>query len=147
MEDLWPEVKGESPHTAPVTILREQAALLAEKTGHLVEARVERVERAAKEELMGEAARPGHFRFSFFLVAPRLENYRYRLFHMHHDYNLYPVILYADEDVKAEVRPGGEEGILAETETEFREALRSVFSAGKTTKILQALIAQSPKEA
>ncbi|MBU2490912.1 MAG: hypothetical protein KKA60_16125 [Proteobacteria bacterium] len=146
MEDLWPGMTREDQLRAPVSILREQAAFLAGKTGRLVEALVKREERAGKAELMGEAGTPGYFRFSFFLVAPRLEDYRYRLFHIHHDFNLYPVIIYPDEGVKTEIRPGGEEGILAENEEEFRAALRSIFSAKKTARIIRALMAQSPGE-
>src|SRR2546422_72654 len=78
--DFWPtDLKAAA--TAPVAILRQQAALLGQKTHNLVEAQVETV------------SSPPYLIHNFVLVAPSLDNYRFKLFRIHHEIApLYPVI-------------------------------------------------------
>ena len=71
MIDLWPDDIEHTSVKAPVTILKEQGALLGRKTDNLVEGVVARDRRLFTE--------PGDFRYSFYLAAPALGDYRYRL--------------------------------------------------------------------
>lgn len=76
--DLWPSVFGYQETELPDAILREQANRLGEKTNHLVEARVEAPVYATYLT--------DKIRLGFYLVAPRLGNYSYRLFTIEYHY-------------------------------------------------------------
>ncbi len=151
MQDLWPEdiVISAEKLKAPVTILKEQASLLGKKTQNLVEAIVRTNERMQA---------PERFAYDFYLVAPALSAYRYRLFTIMHGIQLYPVNVYVDRDMAAEIAPGrvgredmpmifsgipGEQReLLAKSEEELLEILKKIFGAKKTKQIIQALLAQ-----
>jgi hypothetical protein len=147
MVDLWPaDLVQPLEQKAPVTILREQATLLGQKTSNLVEGRV----------VEGTTQLPGLFVYSFQLIAPVLKNYSYRLFSIRHDINLYPLQVSLDDDLVDEVfgdrkkeilLPDGSESIMIDrtvsSEEEFLEALSKIFGASKTRHIINALIAQS----
>lgn len=123
--NLWPEDIAVTDAVAPVVILKEQAALLGQQTQNLVEARVY----------------PGQSRYSeypfvyyFELVAPALENYRYRLFEISHGVEFYPVRIGFE----------GFDGYSdAKSENEFMEELANIFSSERTKRIISSLIAQS----
>jgi hypothetical protein len=115
--DLWGEVQAVATRT-PVSILREQAALLGPKTEYLVEAQVE-------TEAVG-----GNFYHRFNLIVPPLDKYTYQLFMVVHDVNLYPISVWG-------------EGKELQDETEFTEWLGQRLSAPKTRKVLSNLIAQA----
>ena len=76
--DLWGEITPSAVRT-PVSILREQAALLGSKTKNTIEGKVE--SRVSGSLLY----------HSFNLIVPALENYTYELFQISHDVNLYPI--------------------------------------------------------
>lgn len=130
MIDLWPDDIGYTKLKAPVTILMEQASLLGKKTQNLVEAKIGRDE--AFEE----------FCYNFYLVAPALGNYRYKLFTIFHDIQLYPVKINIDSDILEEVSPGTEGQLSAESEDDFLDILRKIFGAEKTRSLIYALLAQ-----
>lgn len=134
MRDLWPEEIGPIPDLkAPVTILREQASLLGKKTNNLVEAEVMQLESAISEE--------SEFNYAFLIVAPALDNYRYKLFTISYNINIYPVTISVDGEIRAEINPADSEGkLLAESEGEFVEILKKIFSAKKTKKVIGALL-------
>jgi len=117
-EDLWPETFGEAPGSSPLLILKQQAALLGKKTNHLVEASVH--SQIQKEDV---------FSHTFVLRAPAID-YRYVLFRVSHEINLYPIFTTVTE------------GPL-ESEEELKEFLRDVFSRESTAKVINALITQS----
>jgi hypothetical protein len=115
--DLWGEFRPAEGRT-PLAILREQAALLGDKTKHLVEARVvTRTEESA-------------FFHSLRLVVPALDQYTYELFTVHHGVDLYPVTAYG------EARP-------LKTEDEFVEWLRARLSSEATKRIISNLMSQA----
>lgn len=116
--DLWGEISPVQIRT-PVAILKEQAALLGAKTNRLVEAVVDTT-----------AIGNGTFEHSFSLVAPALDNYRYRLLTIRHGVELYPI------NVPGRVEPD------PQTEEEFLDWLRGKLSAANTKKIIGALLAQ-----
>src|SRR5580704_15217123 len=79
-DDLWPTNIADANLLTPVTILKEQAALLGEKTRQLV---------------TGEVATPATgnlFVHHFYIVAPTL-NYKYELFSISHGVSFYPTTL------------------------------------------------------
>ena len=115
--DLWGEFKPAVGRT-PLAILREQAALLGDKTKRLVEARV--VTRTDGSV----------FFHSFRLVVPALDLYTYELFTVHHEVDLYPVTAYAETR-------------LLKTEDEFVEWLRAKLSSEATMRIIGNLMAQA----
>ena|SRR5689334_13433918 len=125
-QDLWPEDIG-SPIdlTAPVNILKEQAALLGDKTHNIVEAEV-------KTEFVDHDSALRHY---FYLVAPALNHYRYRLFRIKHQpTNFYPI-----EITGAALK----EPSIINSEDELREVLKNLFFSEQTRRIIQSLIAQS----
>jgi hypothetical protein len=77
--DLWPDIE-QSKDVLPVTILREQAAALGKKTSHLLEGRVST-----------RTDEDGNFVHSFYVVAPTMDNYSYRLLTITHGAEPYPV--------------------------------------------------------
>ena len=71
----------------PISILREQAALLGAKTKNMVKATVEH----------GRLADDLDLRFN--LVVPALDHYRYQLFHVTQSARGYPLTVYEDRTV------------------------------------------------
>lgn len=150
MPDLWPKDIEYTGLKAPVTILREQASLLGKRTQNIVTAEV-----AQPRDLLvrmdqlrvinpRDPLKPKAFFYAFHLVAPVLGNYRYELFTIANDIRLYPVMIYPDEDILAEIAPDASEKILvAETEDEFVEMLSKILSSQKTKHVIQAILAQS----
>lgn len=123
---LWPEEFGTMTEVPPVAILREQAALLGEKTRNIVEARV-------RTTTAGE----GRFVHGFELVAPILDDYIYPLFSVSHDIRLYPLTLevFGPERSSTSTRVASQEELVS--------CLRDVFAAPHTRAVMQALITQS----
>ncbi|MCZ6675995.1 MAG: hypothetical protein O7E52_01970 [Candidatus Poribacteria bacterium] len=124
--DLWPDdIAVTNDLKPPVAILRQQAALLGEKTQNLVEA-----------EISSSSIGSG-FRHHFNLVVPALDNYRFRLFYITHPISLYPINISVSS-------PGKDDTVIeVKSEDEFTKALRGIFSSEETKRIIQALIAQS----
>lgn len=82
------------------------------------------------------------FRYGFYIVAPALGNYRYKLFTIQHDVNLYPVKFTTDEDIKNEIYPD-KNTISAGSEKEFLEILKKIFQSKRTKQIIGSLLSQS----
>jgi hypothetical protein len=122
--DLWPPDFGVSGPLPPVAILRGQAAALHERTKGLVMGDVRNVSET-----------PGRFLYAFDLVAPALDDYRYTLFVIDHDINLYPVELLARR-----IRP---EPYRAATPEQFESVLKEVLARDETLGVVPSLIAQS----
>jgi|SRR5947209_15615324 len=122
MADLWPDDFGKSDVTPPRTILREQAEALSKKTRGLVEG------------LVTTISHPPHsFAQTFFLSVPDLDNYTYRLLVVVHPLQFYPL------DVQAEVLG---KTFACAAEKDFKDALREIFNANETKRIIAALLAQ-----
>jgi hypothetical protein len=117
--DLWGGFQPAEVRS-PLSILRQQASLLGDKTGHLVEARVD--SRAQYKE----------FFHSFRLVVPALDDYTYELFRISHTIDLYPIsVRWKDERVELE------------TEEAFVDWLSSCLSSEATKRIISTLMAQA----
>jgi hypothetical protein len=120
--DLWPSDITTITTVAPVTMLRQQASRLNEKTKHVVEADVY------------SENRDGAFWHGFHLVAVALDNYKFRLFSIVHGIDFYPLEI----DFF-----GCDEPIKVSSESDFIEALRKIFSSKDTKRVLHSLISQS----
>jgi hypothetical protein len=120
--DLWPEI-DQSQVVPPVAILREQAALLGKKTNHLLEGRVDT-----------RSTPDGRFVHSFYIVAPTLDDYTYKLFEIEHDADQYPV---------ATTEPGVG-GIYEQSasEQQLLDHVRRVLNSEKTKRVVGSLLAQ-----
>jgi hypothetical protein len=118
--DLWPDTIATTDIKPPVAILREQAALLAQKTNGLVEGKVT------------TTTDSGRIIHSFFLVAPALGQYRYQLFWVAHDITLYPVGVYFDAFERD-----------APSEEELLRILKEIFFSETTLRVVHSLVAQS----
>ena len=113
--DLWGELAPADMRT-PVSLLREQAALLGEKTGYVVVARVETTPRS------------GFFNHRLILVAAALGDYEYELLKIRHGVDLYPV---------TDARTGEE----MEDEELFLEWLHQQLTSPATVKVVGNLVA------
>ena len=118
--DLWPNDFGTVGVKPPVTVFCEQATLLAKKTNGIVEAEV----RTSTE---GD-----QFSHRFSIVAPALGGYRYLLFTLDHDVNLYPSSMYFQDNEQH-----------VESEDVLIDILRTVFASDEAKRVIHSLIAQS----
>ena len=145
LEDLWPEDIDVTDELPPVSILKEQAALLGQRTKNLVEGRVRGgISDYARTQFhyRGSDYPRTQFHYTFELVAPALENYRYELFSISHDVDIYPLIVEWDSPDNAMLsQVAGERGI--ENEEQFIGALEIIFSSDRTRKVISSLISQS----
>ncbi|MDP2997749.1 MAG: hypothetical protein Q8N47_09690 [Bryobacterales bacterium] len=121
--DLWGRFEPAEVRT-PLSILRQQAALLGDKTNHLVEARVNTY-----------ALGPNIYH-AFNLVVPALEDYTYQLFRVSHGVELYPVSANSTEGHLQWHRE-------LENEEAFVGWLSSSFSSEATKRIISTLMAQA----
>lgn len=136
MEDLWPSDIATTEKVSPVTIMREQARMLGEKTGNRV---IGEVKPLADLDPYGKEDDVVHY---FYLSAPALGHYRYKLFMIRNAFPLYPVKIEADSDVMAEIASEFEEALEAKSENEFVDILKRIFRARKTREVVESLIAQ-----
>lgn len=158
MNDLWPTtLTNETIVKPPVSVLREQADLLGSKTNQKIIARV---------RPFGPSV-VGMFEYSFELVAPDLDNYRYQLFNIAYSINFYPL---AFEDIEEEIKQEvfnenlsslktndftfndlvfkeylkyRSNGIYVRSEEQFQLVLKKIFNASRTGRIIGTLLAQS----
>lgn len=140
MSNLWPKDIGQTALRAPVMILREQAALLGEKTHNVVKAEVDTL--GPYSEYNPHAEKFAH---RFYLVAPTLDDYRYKLFEITHSVVLYPVDFHLDEDIQKELlSKNGKSNLSAQSEEELVKILGKIFNSAKSRHVVHALLAQHP---
>ncbi len=116
--DLWPVNIAETNMVTPVAILREQAALLGDKTRQLVTGEVQ-------TSTVGNM-----FVHSFYVTAPTL-NYKYELFRVQHPAALYPLALIE-----------GQTTTQLRSEEEFKNKLKEVFASQPTLNVVHSILAQ-----
>ncbi|MGA7500715.1 MAG: hypothetical protein WBX00_28640 [Isosphaeraceae bacterium] len=144
MIDLWPKELSTVDQRSPLTILKEQASLLGEKTQNIVIAVL------ANYDMFGPSTVSGYpFKYGFVLTCPALGNYRFRLFSIGYDIYMYPVCFDLDSDVLEEIVEDthvelGKDGIFqASNEEEFIEILKRIFSSRKALQVIRALLSQA----
>jgi len=130
--DLWPDIE-QSNVVPPLAILREQAAALGAKTGHLLEGRVQT-----------RTDEGGNFVHSFYVVAPTLDNYTYRLFSISHGADPYPITLPNTTAKSPLPRSPLLKGapIKLTSEGDLINYIREVLNSEKTKRIVGSLLAQ-----
>lgn len=136
-QNLWPDFAIE-PLKSPRTILKEQAGYLMAKTNNVLSAAVET--NHYKERISHE----------FYVVAPALNNYRYRLFSVSHEIvGYYPItitseiVLYGEHDDDTEIVYNPTK---AKNEEEFMSLLSNVFKNPGNVRIISSLLSQSLAE-
>ena len=137
MIDLWPDDIEHTSLKAPVTILKEQGAVLGRKTSNLVEGEIFR--RPAP-------FMPGLFQYTFSLVAPALGHYSYQLLRISHSLDFYPLEIETEEDVLGELpaeMKGEDNKLVADSQDRFMEILRAIFATTKARRVIGAIITQS----
>ncbi len=158
LESLWPQELAVANVITPVVILREQAAALGKLTKNVLEGEVvsatddeQNVNAATAvlfrgrglssvERQVRERQQEPVFYHSFYIKAPALGNYRYKLFYVHHHTVLYPATIVADEKQDS----AGSKGLFqCKNEEEFKAALTSIFASDETKRIVSALLTQS----
>ena len=135
-DSFWGDL-GEEVVQTPVSIMREQAALLGQQTKNLVKARV--VTRVSPIDA------PGQFIHSFNLVVPTLDNYTYELFGVSHPVDLYPVKTPPPTLAGRLLATASGQQCELKTEDEFVSWLRERLSSPETKKIIGNLLAQVPR--
>lgn len=152
MLDLWPKDIDIVNVTPPVAILREQAAVLGNKTKNLVLGEVTPAVGETSEKLL----------YAFFIVGPVLGGYRYRLLTIRYPVEMYPVEIFLEPEILTHVRAElavqvSDNALLqllgdltspalsAKSEEEFKAVLKAVFDSPKTRRVIEAIIAQSTR--
>lgn len=132
--DLWPENIQfvREKFKAPVAVLREQAALLGQRTLNIVTAEVSHHRRDTAA-----------FTFFFYIVGPAISFYRWRLLIMSHNVPQYPLTLEVAPGVLA---PQQSVVLSIKSHDEFLTALRRVFSADKTLRVIRSILNLSGAE-
>jgi len=160
-KNLWPEDLVNSQVRSPASILKEQAAYLERNTDNIVSASVKKTEDSSTENPFSSSAlgmnlgvtslqgnisqaqinNSRSFVFDFYITAPALGNYRYLLFRICHGFDVYPVTIFIDGDLREELQ--AESGnLVANSETEFEQCLARIFSSPKTKKVISVLFSQ-----
>ncbi len=117
-EDLWPDNIAETNLVTPVSILKEQGALLGEKTRQLVKGEVD-------TQTIGSM-----LVHSFAISAPTL-SYRYELFTVSHGVNFYPLTIKYLKDT-----------VQLKSEDDFRQKLKAILSSTHTVNVVHSILAQ-----
>ncbi len=129
MKNLWPEDIGEFvPSRLPVTVLKEQAAMLGQMTKNVVEGRV------SKDY-------SGNFSYSL-LLKPASFTYSYLLLRIDCQLEGYPVTISPETDVKKEIGLDPDKALRIDSEEELLECLKKIFNTEKVKRVVAALIAQ-----
>lgn len=124
--DLWPDDIAEVGNlVTPLSVLKEQAALLARKTNNLLKASVVRWQDEYDDWAYG---------WAFYLVAPVLSDYKYLLFTLKHGAKLYPLSI--------ENRPGDATALEISNQEELLAELRQIFYHTETKSVIKAMLAQ-----
>lgn len=126
-QNLWPDFAIEATRS-PKTILKEQAGYLMAKTKNVLSASV--VTSQNNDKLTHD----------FYVVAPALKNYRYKLFSVEQGVRLYPVSIQWDAD---DAIPWEWQQDPIMNEAKLTETLQKIFTAQSTAEIITSLISQS----
>ncbi len=137
--DLWPDGVFSQDVRTPLQVLREQAAVLSQKTSQVLQGRVETnpLPPAARAwpELSGFLKDDSGLLHRFVIRVPALGDYRYELLWVAHDVGLYPCVLSGPAFEGSSVR--------ADDEAQFTELLQVGLSSAQTKRVIAALLAQS----
>lgn len=141
MTNLWPDdIAGDGESTAALRILKEQAINLGNLTKNIVKAEVRN-----RRDL--NSKNKGKLYFDFNIIAPLLQNYKYRLFQISFDIGRsYPIDIILDDDISRElglIRGEGDNSerdqIYVRSNSDFEHALTKIFNTRTTRSIIKNL--------
>jgi len=136
MVDLWPEHIEQTEITAPAFILKEQASLLGRKTQMIVKAEVEPGDPSHHEGMRYfDKEDYRKFIYDFYIVGPLLDNYRYLLFGIMYNIDLYPVEFILEPEIEEDVVGENVHLLIAKSESEFIKMLGLILKSKKTIKV------------
>jgi len=123
----------------PVTIQKEQASKLGQKTKNIVEARVKKMQGLRDQ-----------FIYSFNLFALTL-NYEYDLFSIEYGIEPYPVKIVAEAEIIKEfgreklynTTGSGKFFVEADSDKEFINYLRIILNSEKSKRVISAILTQA----
>jgi hypothetical protein len=144
MADLWPDEIGRERAQSPVAHLHAQGLFLEARCGHLLQSETPRLDAVRNS-----------FTHAFDIVAPALDNYRYRLLTVSFGISLYPTRISVAPGVLDEIRgrvnvqPDSRdkghkrEVIVAESEEQFLDCLEVLFATIKIRQAIAMLMSQA----
>jgi len=88
---------------SPVNILKRQGRFLDARTKGIVTVSVIMETSSVSEQKVTSS---DTFRYSFYLVAPALNDYRYRLFSVEYNTDFYPLVIELESALCKEINPG-----------------------------------------
>lgn len=135
--NLLPENFEEGNIITPLEILRIQALAFAKRTKNLLNAEVKhQIYSYDDSDIMAEKEKHHVFYDDFYIVAPRLDGYRYSLLRIGQTNTTYPADVWDyPQSLKKEVKNADE----------LIEELRILFSSDATRQIIESLMSQSLK--
>lgn len=121
-------IEEDSSVKPPIAVLKELAQGLETKTKGLLLCKVDQTVWTDKFEL------------EFYITAPSLNDYSYKVFSLKHDLNFYPLDVY-------EPRGGGmlsssSSFSTAKDQKELEEILKTIFSSSQVKRVINGLLAQ-----
>ncbi|HEX8735770.1 MAG TPA: hypothetical protein VF721_10630 [Pyrinomonadaceae bacterium] len=126
--DLWGDIPIENGIKLPVTILKEQATILGEKTDKILEAKVNSVN-VADKDIVG---------YELKIIAPALSNFSYGVLSVFHSLVLvYPL------NMSHQNSTGKWTTSKCKDEAEFTAKLREILSSEVIHTVIVSLISQS----
>lgn len=121
-ENLWGSLDGFKKTKTPLSIVREQGDLLTQATQGILQGHV-------TVDSQGDI-----ISFSFFIIATRLNQYKYEVLKLEHGIKIYPVSVYSSIVGKwAECND----------EASFLAKIKSILSSSETRSVIESLLSQS----
>lgn len=137
MENLWPDF-GDFVAKMPNEILNEQANFLIEKTKGVIYAEVLRIDFEGIYITDDYDDIKGTFGFRFVIRSKYMEHYKFELFKIFHDFDLYPVTFLLDEKMSEEL--GKKKAItLIHSEQEYLNFLKKLFNTKRLFNVISVM--------
>ncbi|CAN5500953.1 hypothetical protein BH09BAC4_BH09BAC4_18100 [soil metagenome] len=130
-QSLWPDFAIETTKS-PKAILKEQAGYLMAKTNNVLSAEVDTVQER------------GSIVHQFYVVAPAMNNYRYKILSVTHGVIYYPLTIEWDDNESP--WEGVTTGKKTQDQDEFIKALTQIFNDPSTVRVISSLLSQSLAE-
>ena len=122
IKSIWGEIPEVDPIKTPLSILKEQASLLGEKTNGLLDGQI-----SIKKQIVDNVI------VSMSIVAPVLGEYTVEIIQIHYGLEFYPVRVFNLIDNSK---------VDAPDESSFQTALTLVFRSEEVRRIISILIRQ-----
>ncbi|MCR4315872.1 MAG: hypothetical protein NUW37_05910 [Planctomycetes bacterium] len=144
MPDLWKDTFEISKMKTPVSILKEQAEYLSQKTAGVVYAEVDDLSESAFDFTTGSNI---DFHFSFNIRGRDL-NYTFRVMRVWHGINLYPASITPDTDIANELKKLGVmlneyNSLSVKDEKEMEQRLGEILKTDKVARVVGGILSIS----